>query len=205
MTAGISRDFRCIRFLESVDLSTYQAFPNLERLGWGHPRDDERWSEATSLVLCAYMECIDLIADLLKIPITDKRFAYEPAIATEDGEFVGYLIPRGTIAGQKTTWTGYVGDELAIELSVVWRAGERLEPDWPLFNGYRMFVDGTPGIQTEMKEIPPDPNDGAAVAAMGDQVTATPVVNAIPAICAAPPGIRSYADLPLITGHYIEP
>jgi 2,4-diaminopentanoate dehydrogenase len=31
-------------------------------------------------------------------------------------------------------------------------------------------------------------------------ITALPAVNAIPAVCAASPGIRTYADLPLITG-----
>jgi hypothetical protein len=30
-----------------------------------------------------------------------------------------------------------------------------------------------------------------------------PVVNAIPAVCGAAPGIRTYADLPLITGRYV--
>ena len=30
--------------------------------------------------------------------------------------------------------------------------------------------------------------------------TALPAINAIPAVCAAPTGIRTYADLPLISG-----
>ena len=35
---------------------------------------------------------------------------------------------------------------------------------------------------------------------LGMIMTGLPAVNAIPAVCAAPPGIRSYADLPLVTG-----
>ena len=31
------------------------------------------------------------------------------------------------------------------------------------------------------------------------RITAVPAVNAIPAVCAAQPGIRSYAELPVIT------
>ncbi len=33
------------------------------------------------------------------------------------------------------------------------------------------------------------------------RITAVPVVNALPAVCAAPPSIRTYADLPVITTH----
>jgi len=40
---------------------------------------------------------------------------------------------------------------------------------------------------------------------LANPITAMPVVNAIPAVCAAAPGIRTYADLPLITGRYFEP
>jgi 4-hydroxy-tetrahydrodipicolinate reductase len=35
---------------------------------------------------------------------------------------------------------------------------------------------------------------------LGMIITALPAVNAIPAVCAAPPGISTYANLPLITG-----
>ena len=35
---------------------------------------------------------------------------------------------------------------------------------------------------------------------LGMIITALPAVNAIPAVCAAAPGIRTYAELPLVTG-----
>jgi 4-hydroxy-tetrahydrodipicolinate reductase len=35
---------------------------------------------------------------------------------------------------------------------------------------------------------------------LGMIMTALPAVNAIPAVCAAEPGIHTYVDLPLITG-----
>ena len=37
---------------------------------------------------------------------------------------------------------------------------------------------------------------------LSNTITAMPVVAAIPAVHAAPPGIRTYADLPLITGRW---
>ena len=35
------------------------------------------------------------------------------------------------------------------------------------------------------------------------RITGVPVVNAIPAVCAASPGIHTYADLPLISGRIV--
>jgi len=36
--------------------------------------------------------------------------------------------------------------------------------------------------------------------AIGMTITRLPSINAIPAVCAAEPGIRTYADLPVIAG-----
>ena len=204
--ATASRDFRCVRFLESADLSQYEAFANFANLGWGQP-PDEKWAEVNKLVLGAYSECIDLIADLLRIPITEKRFDYEYTTAPDDREFFGFPVPAGTIAGQKCTWSGMVGDELAVQLDVVWKAGNNLQPDWPLFHGYTMEVEGNPNIRTRVTFSPSgsnteDPSAGGADVA--NMVTAMPVISAIPAVCDAAPGIRTYADLPLITGRYVH-
>ncbi len=206
LMATASRDFRRIRFLESVDLSQYAAFANFAGLGWGQP-PDEKWAEVNRLVLGTYGECIDLIADMLHIPITDKRFNYEYATAPDDREFFGFPVPAGTVAGQKCTWTGMVGDDPAVELDVVWKAGKNLEPDWPLFHGYTMEVEGNPNIRTRVTFSPSelksdDPYAGGAD--LANQVTAMPVISAIPAVCDASAGIRTYADLPLITGRYIR-
>lgn len=197
-----SRDFRCVRFLESVDLSHYEAFANYANLGWGQP-PDEKWAEVNRLKLGAYSECIDLIADLLSIPITEKRFDYEYATAADDREFFGFPVPASTIAGQKCVWTGMVGDELAIELNVVWKAGKNLQPDWPLFHGYTIEIDGNPNIRTRVT-FSPQQKDISGAKDMANTVTAMPVISAIPAVCDAAPGIKTYADLPLITPRYVH-
>jgi hypothetical protein len=47
--------------------------------------------------------------------------------------------------------------------------------------------------------------ESGRIADLANPLTAMPVVNAIPAVCDAPAGIRTYADLPLITGRYVAP
>jgi 4-hydroxy-tetrahydrodipicolinate reductase len=203
LMATASRDFRCVRFLESVDLSRYEAFSNFARLGWGQP-PDEKWAEINRVALGSYTECIDLTADLLRIPITEKRFDYQSATTPDDRKFFGFPVPTGTIAGQKCTWTGMAGDEPAVELAVVWKAGKNLEPDWPMVHGYTMEVLGNPDIRTRVSFSPNEQQAIAGGADVANQLTASPVVSAIPAVCDAAPGIRTYADLPLITGRYVH-
>jgi len=206
LMATASRGFRRVRFLESVDLSHYEAFANFANLGWGQP-PQEQWAEINRLALATYSECIDMMADMLGIPVTEKRFDYEHAITPDDREFFGFPVPAGTIAGQKCIWSGMVGNEPVIQLDVVWKAGKGLEPDWPLFHGYTMEVEGNPNIRTRVTFSPAEvdmQNPMAGGADLANQVTAMPVISAIPAVCKAGPGIKTYADLPLIAGQYIH-
>ena len=202
LMASASYGFSKVRFLESVNVAHYEAIANYANLGWGQP-PDEKWRAASESVLGTYAECIDVIADLLRIPITDIHFDYECAVAPDDREFYGYAIPAGTIAGQKCRWSGMVGDDAVVELEVVWNAGKDLEPDWPVRHGYTMEVQGDPGIHTRVKFVPSEAQmQGGRPADLANVVTAMPVINAIPAVCDATPGIRTYADLPLIRPYY---
>ncbi len=203
LMASASYDFRKIHFQESVNVAYYDAIANYAKLGWGQMPDDDKWRETNEQVLGTYAECIDVIAELLHIPITEIRFHYESATATEDREFNRFALPAGTIAGQKCQWLGMVGDEVVVELEVVWNAGKNLQPDWPVRHGYSMVVEGDPGIHSHIKFIPSAAQlQGGRPADLANVVTAMPVINAIPVVCAAKPGIRSYADLPLIRPYY---
>jgi len=202
LMATASSSFEKIRFREAVDLSHYDAIANYTNLGWAEDPDD-KWTDVNRQVLGQYAECIDVMADMLRIPLSEIRFEYEPAITPEDRTIKGFTMPRGSLAGQRCTWTGMVGERSVIELEVVWNAGKGLEPEWPVAHGYTMEVQGNPNIHTRVQFSPsPAQIESGRIADLANPVTAMPVVNAIPAVCDAPAGIRTYADLPLITGYY---
>ena len=75
----------------------------------------------------------------------------------------------------------------------------RLTPE----HAYLVEVDGDPQVRLRM-ELWPDQELGTLtrddIHAIGMRITGLPIVNAIPAVCAAPAGIRTYADLPTISG-----
>jgi 4-hydroxy-tetrahydrodipicolinate reductase len=79
----------------------------------------------------------------------------------------------------------------------VTRVDDALAPDWPTGNGsYRVLIKGSPAMRVEYEFW--DERGDHAVG--GVVLTATRIVNAIPAVCSAPPGLLSALDLPLVTG-----
>jgi 4-hydroxy-tetrahydrodipicolinate reductase len=79
----------------------------------------------------------------------------------------------------------------------VTRLDDALAPEWPTGRGsYRVVIRGTPAMRCEF-EFEDERGDHAVG---GVLLTATRLVNAIPAVCRARPGLLSALDLPLITG-----
>jgi 4-hydroxy-tetrahydrodipicolinate reductase len=66
-------------------------------------------------------------------------------------------------------------------------------PDWPQGRGYRVLVDGEPHLKLEL-ELDSDFGDHNHA---GCLATAMHVVNAIPHVVAADPGILTMLDLPV--------
>ncbi|MCB0994897.1 MAG: hypothetical protein KDB21_07385, partial [Acidimicrobiales bacterium] len=68
-------------------------------------------------------------------------------------------------------------------------------------HGYVVDIQGQPCVRTKL-EVYPGPDFVASsfkeFMVLGMIMTAMPAVNAIPAVVAAPPGIATYNDLPLI-------
>ncbi len=74
---------------------------------------------------------------------------------------------------------------------------DALAPHWPSGNGsYRVMIKGVPSMTCEFEFA--DEHGDHAVG--GVVLTATRVVNTIPAVCQADPGLLSALDLPLVTG-----
>lgn len=113
----------------------------------------------------------------------------------------------------RSTLTGYVGGKPTFVLDHVTRMRDDIAPDWPqpriciepkdLGYGpasgrglYRVEIEGSPNMRCEFEMAEDHDHDlGARIAG------SSRMVNAIPAVCAAAPGLLSALDLPLITGN----
>jgi hypothetical protein len=201
VSAGVCVRVDHVRVVESVDVSLFAGDSNMDDLGWGRPAGDPGHANDVRDGTVVFAEAVDVLADLFGVTVDDHRCTVDFALASRDLDLPGRPIAAGHVAGLDVRWEGIVGDRAALELAQRWVMGSHIEPAWTVEHGYLIEVAGSPNIRTKF-DIWPDGDLGGMTAtdfhALGMSITALPVVNAIPAVCASPSGIRTYGDLPLI-------
>ena len=109
-------------------------------------------------------------------------------------------IPKGGQAALRFEIVGMVKGKPVIVIDHVTRLREDLCPEWPQpaqpGGSYKVEIVGEPSYTVDICPTSRKGDHNYAAIAAG----AGRVVNAIPAVVAAPPGIRTTLDLPLITG-----
>lgn len=106
------------------------------------------------------------------------------------------MIPTGTVAAVATNYRMYTGDTERFRFAQAWRIDPDLRTGWgydvhpKAF--YQIEVTGSPSYTVLWEP------DGDGMADALDATTAT-VVNAIPFVCDAAPGIQTTLDLPMIS------
>jgi hypothetical protein len=207
ISAGCSRRIEKVTVLESARADVMPSPETYDAIGMGWEADAAGLAQAAENGSRVFGDGVCLMADALGVELTEIRCAPAFTYATRDLDLGWFAIGKGCVAGVEVTWQGYRGERCVVELIGRWLMSEHSEPTWEILHGWRCQVDGYPGVKASvsidpspaaLREIAVDPTQ--AFIAIGMSVTAMPVVNAIPAVCAAAPGIRTYADLPLITG-----
>lgn len=202
VSAGISRDVRRVSITESVDVQWFASDPNFEAVGWGRPRGDAGHAADVQAATAVFADALDVLAALLGAELDERRCTVEFAHAVEDLDIPGTVIEAGHVAGIDVLWEGLIDGEVRVSTRQRWVIGDRIDPPWTVELGYVIAVEGDPNVQTKVDLWPAGDLEALDIddfRALGSRITAVPVVDAIPAVCAAPPGIRTYADLPVIT------
>jgi hypothetical protein len=201
LATGISRDVRHVRVTESVDVTLFAADSNMDGLCWGRRPDDPDVKPQIERATAVFADGVDVAARMLGVEAYEARCSVETAVATRDLHIPGRPIAAGTIAGLDVRWEALVGGTPVIEIHQRWVMGKDIEPAWKVAHGYSAEVEGDPKVRLQLSILPAGDLSKLGVAemrAIGLRITALPLVEAIPAVCAAPPGIRTYADLPLV-------
>lgn len=202
VSAGVCDRIDSISVLESVDSTGYGSGETEQSVGYGLAIDDPTLPALTERGTAVFGDAVAVMADALDIELDEIRCEPAYAMATEDLD-LGYVqIPAGCVAGIEAHWLGLVDGTAVIDLGVRWRKGQALEPDWEVEHGYLVRIDGSPRVRTKLDILPPKgfrAETAEDFMVLGMIMTSLPAVQAIPAVCAAPSGIRTYADLPLIT------
>ena len=155
-----------------------------------------------------FAQSIHMIADTLGFALDSELLTtHEIGLATAPIDTPMGVIEPGRLAAQRFTWQGAVRGTPVITARVNWYMGVDdidapwLDPDHP--EGYYLEVSGDPPVKVALTGVHPDGSQSFEALQKrnpGMVATAIHCVSAIPYVCAAAPGIKTYLDLPMVTG-----
>ena len=200
VAAGACDRIDKVTVVEEADTTAYESPDTEIAAGFGHSIDDPGLQAMTAKGTEVFGEAVRMIGDALGVEFDEVVCQAEYAQTTEDLDMGFWKIERGCVAGIYASWQGRVGDRTVVELSVRWRKGPTLDPDWQVGMGHTIEIAGMPTINVSVGFLPPPDFQATTMEefmVIGHVMTAVPAVNAIPAVVAAAPGIVTYTDLPL--------
>jgi hypothetical protein len=211
--SGVSRTIDSIRVTEMFNYATYpDATAVYEILGFGKQPEELPFAATPGVFTFGWGPVLHQLADGLGVRLDDIKETVERSPADISFDTPTGHIAAGTIAAMRSTLTGYVDGNPTLVVDHVSRMHDDIAPDWPQphisiqprdlgYGGasgrgvYRVEIEGSPSMRCEFEMADDHDHDlGARMAG------ASRMVNAIPAVCAAKPGLLSALDLPLITG-----
>lgn len=186
---------KSVSLREICDLS-HHAGDAIRGIGFG--MEPGRLGSKTRKVLlsCYYFECIAGLAHLLGIPLDKMTAQVNYLVSEHDVQCAATAIQPGTVGAVDGTWVGLVGEEAVITIREVWYLDRSLvDPGIDLISDdmYEVYVKGQPiDVRSRSDLFTSDRHDVFGVddrQSAANLATATQLVQTIPAVVAAPPGI----------------
>jgi 4-hydroxy-tetrahydrodipicolinate reductase len=199
--AGTCQSIQQVRCMEIVDYATYNsATVMFDVMGFGKPLDEIPMLLQSGVLSIAWGSVVRQIAAGLGIELDGIEEMYVREPAPEDFDIDAGPIAKGTAAALRFEVIGLVGGAPVVVLEHVTRLRADLCPDWPQpaqeGGNYRIEITGEPSYAVDVCLGSPNGDHNHA----GLVATAMRLVNAIPSVVAAPAGICTAIDLPLVTG-----
>lgn len=199
---SLSQRIDHLRVSEIADYSTYyQPVVMGELFGFGQPMDTRPMLWEPGILGTAWGPVVQLLAEGLSVTLDEpllERVDRRPAEV--DTPTVSVDIAKGTIAAVRFEVVGTVGGVPRITLEHVTRTAPDQVPEWPQPSEgggcYRVEIEGEPMMRVDFTHRGENGDHNVS----GMIVTAQRLINAVPAVCAAMPGLLTPLDLPLVTG-----
>ena len=168
-------------------------------MGFGRDLRDVPFLLSPGVLTMAWGSVVRQIAAGLGVTLTDVTEWYEREAAPEDFEVDSGTIKAGPAAALHFEVRGMVDDRAVVVLEHVTRLRDDLGAQWPRPAGqgcYRVQITGEPNYTLDLQLMGTDGDHNTA----GLKATAMRLVNAVPAVIDAPPGLVTALDLPMVTG-----
>jgi hypothetical protein len=201
--SGVAGRIDQIRCREIFNYATYDqphAVRNL--IGFGRPLDETPPMLFPMSLDLIWGAMVRVLADGLGVTLDETRQVVErrPLERTIDTPEMG-VFEQGTQGAFRFEVQGIVRGAPKIVCEHVTRIDDDIAPDWPRppagqRGSYSVIIDGDPRFEVAvmLHGGTGSPADAGNATAVGR------IVNAIPVVCEAPPGILGPLDLPIVTG-----
>ncbi|MEU6747878.1 dihydrodipicolinate reductase [Spirillospora sp. NPDC046719] len=197
---GISERIDQVRCMEILNYATYdQGTILFDVMGFGRSLDETPMLLQPGVLTMAWGSVVRQLAAGLGVELDEVTEHHTRLPAPETFDVSAGTVEKGTAAALRFEVRGMRGGEPVLVLEHVTRLRDDLAPDWPQPAGagcYRVEVRGEPDYTVDLQLLGGDGDHNTA----GLKATAMRLVNAVPAVVAAPPGLLTALDLPPITG-----
>lgn len=191
VASGLTMDLDSIEIIENVDCTGVRSPDYLfDTLGFGSDPatvdlNDVNWGPVSALN-GMFVEAVGGVAERLGLVLDAVETDHRVYAAPHDIELRAGLVKVGTVSHTNWRWNGIVGGRTMIRISINWFVDcmhlDRPEP--PL---WRVNIVGHPGAAISV-DLHKHPSDQTKMT--GEQyAVAASVVNTIPLVCAAAPGV----------------
>jgi 2,4-diaminopentanoate dehydrogenase len=137
-----------------------------------------------------FSEAVQMVADGIGAEIDELTSDMQPWVTDCDLATAAGPVAAGTVAGQRWNWNALLDGRPLVRQETVWRMHADVAPEWPV-GDWSIRISGEPSM---FVSLPHSWNPNV----LGS--TAAHAINAIPYLMAAPPGVTTFLDLPLIAG-----
>lgn len=206
MVSSLSSAITHVRAEEFSDLRTYNA-PMVVRevMGFGLTPEQAMGGPMAVLLEAGFKQSVRMVTDQLGFDAEPRiRSTQEVAIAVNGSDDLIVPMDPGTVGARRFRWEAIVDDRPVVTAAVNWLMCEvELDPPWTLGEQGERFeveITGDPTVSLTFKGLQPESVAEGLIRNPGVVSTANHCISAVPYVCAADAGIKTYLDLPLIAG-----
>jgi hypothetical protein len=196
VVASMSRRMVCMTIDEFADIPASCPDFQVAAMGFGRRPGEKFDPHLLEHISHGFTQSVTVIAKALNLPLDAIDVFGETANAKERFQLPGGTpIEQGTVAAQRISISGVRDGKSLILYRLNWYCTTNVDRDWDLRrSGWRILIEGETPIDVNVTF----PVAGDKVSPAMASITAYRVINAVPYVCAAAPGIRTTADLPTI-------
>lgn len=200
----LCRRIDLLRVTEVVDMSRYTSIHMVrDALGFGQLPDAPSVVDAhlSKVYQSPFYLSMRMLADALNVQLDEVLYYREAAVTDEAIEIAAGTIEAGTVAAMKLHFDGILHGRTVIAFELIWRVSDQVAPRWLAGDSrWVVHIDGDPTLDSEIT-LATHEDAGRAVSL----AVATLLLNAVPTICRAQPGLINNLTLAPHAGGYFTP